>query len=100
LNTYVYYLSGIILKTNLLLNIVKKYISLLALLFLFSETFAYRLKDEDVIVVGGVITSCIYDISTKGNVIEIPDILDGQTIIGIGDYAFSVAGKIAELILP
>ena len=82
------------------MKITKKYITLLTLFFLFSEAFAYRLKDEDVIVVGGVITSCIYDISTKGNVIEIPEVLDGQTITGIGDYAFSVAGKIADLILP
>jgi hypothetical protein len=58
------------------------------------------LKDEDVTVVNGIITNCIYDISTKGNVIEIPDVLDGQTITGIGDYAFSIAGKIAVLTLP
>ena len=82
------------------MNTSKKYISLLFLFFIFTEAFAYRLKDEDVIVVNGIIISCIYDISTKGNVIEIPDILDGQTIIGIGDNAFSVAGKIAELVLP
>jgi uncharacterized repeat protein (TIGR02543 family) len=68
--------------------------------FLFSELYAYRLKDEDVTVVNGIITRCIYDISTKGNIIEIPDVLQNQTITGIGDYAFSVAGKIAVLTLP
>ena len=78
----------------------RRYIAFLFIFFLFSESFAYRLKDEDVTVVGGIITSCIYDISTKGNVIEIPDILDNQTIIGIGDNAFSIAGKIAILTLP
>jgi len=79
---------------------VKKCIALLFLLFLFSQSFAYRLKDDDVEVVGGVIINCIYDISTKGNVIEIPDVLDGQTVTGIGNHAFSVAGKIAIVSLP
>lgn len=77
-----------------------KYTTLVALLFLCLESFAYKLKDDDVVVVNGMITNCVYDISTKGNVIEIPDVLDNQTVTGIGDYAFSVAGKIAELILP
>ena len=67
---------------------------------MFFETLAYRLRDEDVTVEGGIITLCIYDISTKGNVIEIPDTLHGQVITGIGDYAFHVAGKIAILKLP
>ncbi|MBW6537064.1 MAG: leucine-rich repeat protein, partial [Mariniphaga sp.] len=58
------------------------------------------MKDEDVTVVNGIITRCVYDISTKGNIIEIPDVLHNQMITGIGDYAFSVAGKIAVLTLP
>jgi len=78
----------------------KKYFVLLFLVFRFSQSFAYRLKDEDVVVVNGIITTCVYDISTKGNVIEIPNILDGHTITGIGDHAFSVAGKIAIVTLP
>lgn len=78
----------------------KKYVLLLTAIFLTSEVFAYRLKDDDAVVVGGVIISCVYDISTKGNVIEIPEILDNQTVIGIGDFAFSIAGKIATLTLP
>jgi uncharacterized repeat protein (TIGR02543 family) len=82
------------------LSDLKKYIFLLTAICLTSEVFAYRLKDEDVVVDNGVIIQCIYDISSKGNVIEIPDFLDNQKVIGIGDYAFSVAGKIAELILP
>ena len=79
---------------------VRRTLVVIAFFLFCSEIFAYRLKDEDVIVVDGVIVSCIYDISTKGNVIEIPNFLDNQTVTGIGDYAFSVAGKIAELILP
>ena len=79
---------------------IKRYFVLFSLLLVFYQSFAYRLKDEDVIVVDGVIISCIYDISTKGNVIEIPNILDGQTVTGIGNFAFSVAGKIAILTLP
>ncbi|WP_319499683.1 leucine-rich repeat protein [uncultured Draconibacterium sp.] len=47
-----------------------------------------------------MITNCSYNINQAGNVIEIPDVLDGRIITGIGDYAFFNAGKITELILP
>lgn len=43
----------------------------------------YSLQDKDVIVSDGVIQSCSYDFAFK--VIEIPEILDGQKIIGIAE---------------
>lgn len=76
---------------------------LAALILLVSCSFsahAYRLRDADVTVVNGVITQCTYDINSLGNIIEIPEVLDGQTITGLGDYCFSLAGKIKEVTLP
>lgn len=72
-------------------------------IFLFCTLFtasAYRLTDDDVVVQNGVITQCTYDISTLGNIIEIPETLDGQTITGLGDNCFQLAGKIKEVTLP
>ena len=42
----------------------------------------YTLTDEDVVVENGRITSCSYDFALKN--IIIPQILDGQTVTGIG----------------
>ncbi|HQN92530.1 MAG TPA: leucine-rich repeat protein [Prolixibacteraceae bacterium] len=76
---------------------------LAALILLVSCSFsahAYRLRDADVTVVNGVITQCTYDINSLGNIIEIPEVLDGQTITGLGDNCFQLAGKIKEVTLP
>lgn len=43
----------------------------------------YTLTDEDVVVTDGIIISCSYDFTIKD--IIIPEILDGQTVIGIID---------------
>jgi len=45
----------------------------------------YTLTDDDVVVTGGVITSCSYNFELKN--IIIPQTLDGQTITGIADGA-------------
>lgn len=46
----------------------------------FADLF-YTLTDDDVDVVNGIIVSCSYDFSMK--MIDIPETLDGQTVIGI-----------------
>ncbi|MEN8202661.1 MAG: leucine-rich repeat protein [Bacteroidota bacterium] len=43
----------------------------------------YTLTDSDVIVVDGIIQSCTYNFALR--IIEIPEILDGQEVIGISD---------------
>ena len=43
----------------------------------------YTLTDDDVVVTNGIIESCSYDFTCK--TIIIPDTLDGQRVIGIGD---------------
>lgn len=76
---------------------------LAALILLVACSFsaqAYRLRDADVTVVNGVITQCTYDINSLGNIIEIPETLQGQTIIDLGDNCFQLAGKIKEVTLP
>ncbi len=45
------------------------------------------LTDDDVVVVDGIITSCTLNDTTTS--ITIPEVLDGQTIIGLGDSLFS-----------
>ena len=79
-----------------------KYIALDLILFLVSiQVFAYRLTDKDVdIDNNGLITHCHYKIGYGGGtVIEIPDVLQGIKVTGIGPSVFSRAG-ITELILP
>jgi len=49
----------------------------------YAAQYSYTLTDDDVVVENGSITSCSYDFSD--NVITIPEVLDGQTVIGIGD---------------
>ncbi len=46
----------------------------------------YTLTDDDVVVEDGIIISCSYDF-TLTNII-IPDVLDDQTVIGIGSWVF------------
>ena len=63
----------------------------------------YTLTDEDVVVNNGLIQSCSYDFTFKN--ITIPEILDGQTIIGIADKGESESGVfegkvIIEIELP
>ncbi len=58
---------------------------------------SYTLTDNDVEVVDGYIESCSYDFSNKD--IIIPDVLDGQTVIGIGEKAFISKG-IETVVLP
>ncbi|MDV7186087.1 leucine-rich repeat protein [Lutibacter sp. TH_r2] len=53
----------------------------------FIAQFAQTLTDDDVVVVDGIITSCTLDDTTTS--ITIPEVLDGQTIIGLGDNLFS-----------
>ena len=84
----------------LTIKVVKKLAALILFLSCSFSAHAYRLKDTDVTVVNGVITQCTYDITTLGNIIEIPEVLDGQTITGLGDNCFSLAGKIKEVSLP
>jgi hypothetical protein len=43
----------------------------------------YTLTDNDVIVIDGIIESCNYDFFAKN--IIIPEVLDGQTILGVAD---------------
>ena len=65
---------------------------LFALTFCLSDVIAqtYTLTDDDVVVEGGVITSCSYSFALTD--IIIPQTLDGQTVIGIADGAYSSAG--------
>ena len=57
----------------------------------------YTLTDDDVIVEEGEITSCSYDFELKN--IIIPDMLDGQSVTGIGNWVFDSKG-IASITLP
>jgi len=50
----------------------------------------YILTDDDVVVTGGVITSCSYNFTKKD--ILIPDTLDGQAVTGIADAPNSSSG--------
>lgn len=56
----------------------------------------YTLRDEDVVVTGGVIQSCSYHFALKD--IRIPEELDGQLITGIadGDPEFGLRGVFAS----
>ncbi|MBN1112509.1 MAG: leucine-rich repeat protein [Bacteroidales bacterium] len=51
----------------------------------------YILTDNDVVVTNGVIQSCSYDFAIKD--IVIPETLDGQTVVGIGDLFGGVFGN-------
>ena len=52
--------------------------------FTFQSALAqYTLQDDDVVITGGVISSCIYDFSSKD--IIIPETLQGQAVTGIAD---------------
>jgi hypothetical protein len=82
------------------LSVVTKLAALILLVACSFSAHAYRLRDADVTVVNGVITQCTYDINTLGNIIEIPETLQGQTITGLGDNCFQLAGKIKEVTLP
>ena len=66
----------------------------------YSQT--YTLTDNDVVVVNGVIESCSYNFALTD--IIIPDVLDGQTIIGIADgfYPVGVFSEkgITSIVLP
>ena len=56
--------------------------------------YTYTLKDEDVIVENGVIKSCSYSFSHKE--IIIPEVLQGQTIVGIDDAEANTEGVFAQ----
>ncbi len=56
--------------------------------------FEYTFTDADVVVTGGVITSCSYNYESVR--ITIPETLDGQTVIGIGDAANGETGIFAQ----
>ncbi len=62
----------------------------------------YTLTNKDVVVENGIITSCSYDFEL--NNIIIPQVLDGQTVIGIANASFSSGvfydKKIASIELP
>ncbi|MBL4745625.1 MAG: leucine-rich repeat protein, partial [Flavobacteriaceae bacterium] len=66
----------------------------------YTANWGYTLKDDDVVVLNGVITSCNYNFAA--NNITIPDILDGQEIVGIGSTIPGVFAKknIREIIFP
>ncbi len=61
-------------------------LGVLALLIISNLHAQYTLQDDDVIVENGIITECSYDYSVTD--IIIPEVLDGQTVVGIadGDY--------------
>lgn len=59
--------------------------------------FAYTLTDDDVVVEEGVLKSCSYDFSS--NYVNIPKVLDGQTVVELNDYVFS-RESIKSLTLP
>ncbi len=54
----------------------------------------YTLKDKDVLVYEGVIISCNYNF--QANRIIIPNVLDGQTVIGIADAKVEEEGIFAR----
>jgi hypothetical protein len=51
--------------------------------FAFYANFVYTLTDADVVVESGILKSCSYDFS--GKFINIPSVLDGQTVTAIAD---------------
>lgn len=53
--------------------------------FSFTAKIVYTLTDDDVTVVDGIIEDCSYDFSNK--YINIPETLDGQTVVGIKNEA-------------
>ena len=59
----------------------------------YNAAFAYTLTDSDVEVIDGVIVSCNY--SFDANMITIPEVLDGQTVTGIGERVFYEKGIIS-----
>ncbi|WP_282038127.1 leucine-rich repeat protein [Saccharicrinis aurantiacus] len=59
---------------------------LLAFCYVAINAQSYTLTDSDVTVVDGTITECTYNFALKD--IIIPDVLDGQTILGIGRSVF------------
>ena len=61
---------------------------LITVLFINAQT--YTLTDADVVVTNGIIDSCYYDFEIKD--IIIPDTLNGQAVIGIGDYLINNKG--------
>lgn len=70
----------------------------------FNNSYAqYTLTDDDVVVTNGIIQSCSYDFTIKD--IVIPDMLDGQTVVGIrngeanNDGVFYYKG-ITNIMLP
>ena len=77
-----------------------KQVSLFILLFTavaFTAQAQYTLTDDDVVVTDGVIQSCSYDFSNTS--IIIPDMLDGETVIGIENNVFEDKG-ITNVVLP
>ena len=79
---------------------MKQIFTLLTVLLttMFVNAQSYTLTDDDVEVTSGIIESCSYDFAIKD--IIIPDNLDGQNVIGIGDnYVFYSKG-IASVQLP
>jgi uncharacterized repeat protein (TIGR02543 family) len=58
----------------------------------------YTLTDDDVVVTNGIIESCNYNHAEYKSII-IPEVLDGQTVIGIGDgYNYDGVFRSKELI--
>ena len=62
-----------------------------------TKTKYYTLKDADVTIKDGIIIDCTYDFENKN--IIIPNKLQGQEVVGIGDYVFSYRG-ITNVQLP
>ncbi len=57
----------------------------------------HTITDNDVVVEGGIITQCSYDFSAT--CITIPNVLDGQTIKGIGSHVFD-RKNVLNVVLP
>ena len=75
------------MKKNIFLQI--KILCLHTAIFIFPAVYgkgAYTITDADVTMVNGVITEYLRDIAWEQ--IIIPDTLQGQAVIGIGEYAF------------
>lgn len=63
----------------------------------YEPAYKYTLKDSDVEVIEGIITSCT---SLSGSIIEIPSSLQGQTIVGIANKVFEDKGLVSVSLPP
>jgi len=78
--------------------ILPKCISVIFLVFFLQKANAtYTVTDNDVIVKNGIITKCNY--SGSETLATIPEVLDGQTVVGVNYGVFKTA-SIEAIVLP